>query len=95
MTGVQTCALPISDIEILIESLSGEEMTVEKISLEGMPDRRDYSLRLQVEVLFLDERTCRLTFKDIGFGGFFPATDFQVEKVISLGGTNGQFNSMS
>lgn len=84
-----------SDIEILVESLSGEEMVVEKISLEGMPNRRDYSLRLQVEVLFLDERTCRLTFKDIGFGEFFPATDFQVEKMIHLGGTNGQFNSMS
>ena len=84
-----------SDIEVLEESLSGEEMVVEKLSLEGMPDRRDYSLRIQVEVLFLDERTCRLTFKDIGFGDFFPATDFQVEKVIGLGGTNGQFNSMS
>lgn len=85
----------VSDIEILIESLDGEEMRVEKVSLEGMPVRTDYSLRIQVEVLFLDEKTCRLTFKDIGFGEFFPATDFQVEKVIQLGGANGQFNSMS
>lgn len=85
----------LSDIEILIESLSGDEMQVEKVSLEGMPSRSDYSMRMQVEVMFLDEKTCRLTFKDIGFGEFFPATDFQVEKVIGLGGTNGQFNSMS
>ncbi|MEZ3433846.1 MAG: hypothetical protein K1W34_04320 [Lachnospiraceae bacterium] len=85
----------LSDIEILIESLSGDEMQVEKVSLEGMPSRGDYSMRMQVEVMFLDEKTCRLTFKDIGFGEFFPATDFQVEKVIGLGGTNGQFNSMS
>ncbi len=85
----------LSDIEILIESLSGEEMQVEKVSLEGMPARNDYSMRMQVEVMFLDEKTCKLTFKDIGFGEFFPATDFQVEKVIGLGGTNGQFNSMS
>lgn len=84
-----------SDIEILIESLVGDEMQVETVSLEGMPSRRDYSLRIQVEVLFLDENTCKLTFKDIGFGEFYPATDFQVEKVIHLGGTNGQFNSMS
>lgn len=61
----------VSNIEVLIESLDGEEMRVEKISLEGMPVRTDYSLRIQVEVLFLDERTCRLTFKDIGFGEFF------------------------
>ena len=45
--------------------------------------------------MFLDERTCKMTFKDVGFGEFFEASDFQVEKVIHLGGINGQFNSMS
>ena len=45
--------------------------------------------------MFLDEKTCHLLFKDVGFGEFFPASDFQVEKVIHLGGSNGQFNSMS
>ncbi len=84
-----------SDIEIFVEALTGEDVQVERVSLEGLPDRRDYSLRLQIEVLFLDEETCKLIFKDIGFGQFFPATDFQVEKVIHLGGANGQFNSMS
>ncbi len=84
-----------SDIEILVEALTGEDVQVERVSLEGLPDRRDYSLRLQIEVLFLDEETCKLIFKDIGFGQFFPATDFRVEKVIHLGGANGQFNSMS
>ena len=55
----------------------------------------DYSLRLQIEVMFLDERTCRLRFKDVGFGEFYPASDFLVEKVLHLGGINGQFNSLS
>lgn len=85
----------VSDIEILVESLVGEELQVEKVSLEGLPERTDYSLRIQVEALFIDERTCKLTFKDVGFGEFFPATDFHVEKVLKLGGINGQFNSMS
>lgn len=84
-----------SDIEIHVETLAGEELQVETVSLEGLPDRRDYSLRIQIEVLFMDERTCRLTFKDVGFGEFFPSTGFQVEKTIHLGGINGQFNSMS
>ncbi len=84
-----------SDIEILVETLSGEELQGDTISLEGLPERRDYSLRLLIEVMFLDERTCKLTFKDIGFGDFFPAADFQVEKVIDLGGNNGEFNSVS
>lgn len=84
-----------SDIEIHIETLAEDELKVEKVSLEGLEERTDYSLRLRIEVLFLDERTCRLLFKDVGFGAFFPASDFQVEKVIHLGGSNGQFNSMS
>ena len=84
-----------SDIEILVESLVDEEVQVEKVSLEGLPKRTDYSLRLQVEAMFLDERTCKLTFHDVGFGEFFTPTDFRVEKTIQLGGINGQFNSMS
>ena len=82
-------------LEILVESLVDEEVQVEKVSLEGLPKRTDYSLRLQVEVMFLDERTCKLTFRDVGFGEFFTPTDFRVEKTIQLGGINGQFNSMS
>ena len=78
-----------------MESLAGEELQVETVSLEGLPNRRDYSLRVQIEVLFMDERTCRLMFKDVGFGEFFPSTGFQVGKTIHLGGINGQFNSMS
>ena len=67
-----------------METLAGDELQVETVSLEGLPDRRDYSLRVQIEVLFMDERTCRLSFKDVGFGEFFPATGFQVEKTIHL-----------
>lgn len=84
-----------SDIEIHVETLAGEELEVETVSLEGLPDRRDYSLRLRIEVLFLDERTCRMTFKDVGFGEFFAPSGFYTEKIIHLGGIHGQFNSMS
>ena len=84
-----------SDIEIHVESLAGEELQVETVSLEGLPDRKDYSLRIQIDVMFLDEKICRLTYKDVGFGEFFPATDFCTEKILKLGGIHGQFNSMS
>ncbi len=83
------------DIEIHIEDLSGDDLRVETVSLAGLPERRDYSLRLQIEVMFLDEGTMKLSFKDLGFGDFFAATDFTAEKIIQLGGTHGQFNSMS
>ena len=83
------------DIEIHIESLVGAEMKVERVSLSGLPKRKAYTIRLQVNTLFLDEKTCKITFKDLGFGEFFPATDFCVEKEIHLGGSNGQYNSLS
>lgn len=84
-----------SDIEIHIESLATGELQAETVSLAELPKRENYALRLQIETMFIDERTCKVIFKDIGFGEFFPATDFQVEKVIRLGGSNGQFNSLS
>ena len=84
-----------SDIEIHIETLDGEDLKVETVSLEELPERTDYSLRLRIEVMFMDERTCRLRFKDVGFGEFYPASDFLVEKELHLGGINGQFNSLS
>ncbi len=84
-----------SDLEVHIESLASDELQVETISLEGLEERTDYSLRLQLQLIFLDERTCRLQLRDIGFGDFYPATGFQVGKEIHLGGSHGQFNSMS
>ena len=84
-----------SDLEVHIESLAGEELQVERISLKGLPERSDYSLRLKIEIMFLEERLCRLTLKDIGFGDFYPPSGFSVTKDIHLGGINGQFNSMS
>ena len=83
------------DIEVHVESLVGDDLSVEHISLEGLTERTDYSLRLQMELIFLEENVCRITLRDIGFGEFYPASDFYVEKEIHLGGINGQFNSMS
>ena len=83
------------DIEIHIESLVGAEMRVERVSLEGLPKRKNYTLRLQVQVMMRNEKCCCISFKDMGFGEFFPPTDFYVEKEIHLGGSNEQFNSLS
>ncbi len=83
------------DIEVHIESLAGAQMRVERIPLHGLPNRTNYTLRLQVKVMLLDEKRCRISFKDMGFGEFFPATDFYVEREIRLGGSNEQFNSLS
>lgn len=82
------------DIEILVESLSGAKTRVETVSLDGLPNRTNYSLRLQINIMFLNENVCKISMKDIGFGEFYPASDFYIEKEIHLGGRNGEFHSL-
>ena len=83
------------DIELHIESLIQGDVRTEKISLANFPRRSEYSMRLQLETQFLDEKTCRITVRDAGFGDFFPSTDSQAEKTIHLGGNDGKFSSLS
>ena len=83
------------DIEIHIESLVTGKLRVETVSLEGLPERKNYAMRLRISTMFSDERTCHITFEDIGFGDFYAASGFSVTKVVELGGSNGQFNSLS
>lgn len=83
------------DIEIHVESLEKKEMEVIRVPMEGLPKRGNYTLRLEVSIVFNDEKTCRITWKDVGFGTFFEPSGFQTETVIQLGGNHGQFNSMS
>lgn len=85
----------VDRLEFHVESLVQGTLRTEIISLEGLPKRQEYSLRLQIEVLLVNEKTCKITVRDAGFGEFFPATDFQREKIIHLGGNDGKFNSMS
>ena len=83
------------DIELHIESLVTGELKAVTVSFDGLPHRKNYALRLKIQTRFSDERTCPIIFEDIGFGEFFPPSGFSVEKVIELGGSNGQFNSLS
>lgn len=83
------------EIELCVESLLTDKVRMERVYFDGMPKRKNYSLRLRISVMFTDERTCQIVFEDIGFGEFYESTGFGVEKVIELGGSNGQFNSLS
>lgn len=83
------------DIEIHVDSLVTGRHLVESVSLKGLPDRKNYALRLKINTFFSDEKTCHIIFEDMGFGEFFAPSGFRVEKIIELGGSNGQFNSLS
>ena len=83
------------DIEIHVDSLVTGRHLVEPVSLKGLPDRKNYALRLKISTFFSDEKTCHIIFEDMGFGEFFAPSGFRLEKIIELGGSNGQFNSLS
>ena len=85
----------VEDIELRVESLVQGTVKTEVISLDRFPKRGEYSMRLQLETQFLDEKTCKITVRDVGFGEFFLPTDFQEEKIIQLGGNDGKFDSLS
>ena len=61
----------VEDIEIHIESLTGNEMRVETVSMEELPKRKDYALRLQVKHYFWMKRHVKLALKILGLGNFF------------------------
>lgn len=77
------------DIEIHVDSLVTGRHLVESVSLKGMPDRKNYALRLKISTFFSDEKTCHIIFEDMGFGEFFAPSGFRLEKIIELGGSNG------
>ena len=84
-------AEPVREEQTIIQG----NVRTEKISLAKFRRRAEYCMRLQLETLFLDEKTCKITVRDVGFGDFFPPTDFHEEKIIHLGGNDGKFNSLS
>lgn len=85
----------VEDIELHIESLVQGTVRTEVIPMDKFPRRSEYAMRLMIETLFMDEKTCKIIVRDMGFGEFYPATDFQKEKIIHLGGNDGKFSSMS
>ncbi len=85
----------VQDIELHIDSLVQGTMRTEVIPMKHFPERSEYSMRLMIETSFLDEKTCKVSVKDVGFGEFFASTDFYEEKIIHLGGNDGKFSSLS
>ena len=85
----------VEDIELHIESLVQGTVRTEVIPMDKFPRLSEYAMRLLIETLCMDEKTWKIIVRDMGFGEFYPATDFQKEKIIHLGGNDGKFSSMS
>ncbi len=71
-------------LEFLITALNTNRKKAVKIQLEGFPKRDEKTLKVLVQLGFLDEKTMAVTVKDQGFGEFFPSTGALVRQEVML-----------
>ena len=71
-------------LEFMISPADPKRRKVVKLILEGFPERDDKTLRIQLQVTFLDENTMAVTVKDMGFGEFYPSTGAVIRQEVML-----------
>lgn len=72
------------DMEFLITPMDPKKKKTVKLTLEGFPQRGDKTLKVSVNIGFLDEKTMVLVVKDKGFGDLYPATDAMIRQEVML-----------
>lgn len=73
-----------NDIEFLITPMDQKKKKTVKLTLEDFPQRGDKTLKVSVNIGFLDENTMVIVVKDKGFGELFPATDAMIRQEVML-----------
>lgn len=71
-------------LEFLVMPPDAKRKKTVKIMLEGFPQREDKTLRILVQIGFLDEKTMAVVIKDRGFGDFYPATDAMLRQEVMI-----------
>ena len=54
------------------------------IFLEGLPERPNKTTRLEVTISFLSVHKCKVSIRDLGFGGLFPSSGKIWEEIIDV-----------
>ena len=73
-----------SSVDFIVTAVDSKKKKRISIPLEGFPRRPERTTRVQIRVLFLDEKTMEVTLKDRGFGELFPASDAQIRQEVML-----------
>lgn len=71
-------------VDFIVTSVDSKKKRMISIPLEGFPKRPERTTRVQIQVMFLDERTMEVTLRDRGFGELFPASDAQIRQEVML-----------
>ena len=71
-------------VEFVVTPLDTKSKKTVSIPLEGFPKRLDRTMKVRIQVSFLDERTMDVKLKDQGFGELFPSTGIQIRQEVML-----------
>lgn len=73
-----------NEIEIIVKNEFKNTRANYIIVLEGLKKRPNKATRLRLRARYIDNDSCVVTVKDLGFGEFFAGTDRVWEKVINI-----------
>ncbi len=93
-----SCEFLVNDldsIEFQVDDLLEGTSENVQLSLDGLPARKGYTIRLLMELTFESQEICKVSVRDIGFGDFYPPSGFSAEIKVKLGGNHGKFSSVS
>lgn len=71
-------------VDFIVTSVDAKKRRMVSIPLEGFPKRPDKTTRVQIRILFLDERTMEVTLQDRGFGELYPTSGVQIRQEVML-----------
>ncbi len=71
-------------LEFIITPPDQRKKKTVKMALEGFPKREEKTLRVLLQIGFLDERTMTVTVTDQGFGELFPSTGAVLRQEVML-----------
>ncbi len=73
-----------ADLELIIKNVLSREIIREKIQLTNLPDRPKRMTRLEINLTCKDSSTGVIRVKDLGFGEFYPETEWSLETTIEI-----------
>lgn len=71
-------------LELAVVPLDAKRKKTVKLTLEGFPQRDDKTLRVQVQIGFLDDKTMAVVVKDMGFGEFYPSSGAMIRQEVMI-----------
>lgn len=72
------------ELELFITPMDPKKKRTVKIPLEHFPVRDDKTVKIQVNVSFLDEHTMMVSVKDLGFGELYPSMGAFIRQEVVL-----------